>query len=1074
MKIATSLSKLSLVWALLFIVSTATAQIKGKITSIDGKEPLIGVSVVVKGTTKGTVSDADGQFSIDAKAPQILVVTFIGFETQEVTLGNETTLTLAMKEQSSTLQEVVTTALNIKKNRTSLGYAVQEIQGSDLIKSREQNPVNSLTGKVAGLRVGASAELLGQANVLLRGARPLYVVDGVPINSDTWNISPDDIETITVLKGPNAAALYGQRGKDGAIQITLKRGTKDKRGFSIELSSSNMVENSFLTSPHVQDKFGPGDHGKYGFVDGRGGGLNDTDYDIWGPEFKGQLIPQYDSPVDPATGKRAGTPWTARGTDNLKHFLRPGFLSNTNIAIAGSSDKFDYRISGSYAYQQGIVPNTDLNTANVNFSSGYKFSDKLKFESSINFSRQYTNNIPDVTYGPNSLLYNMTIWGGSDWDVRDFNPKTGGSYWQKGKEGIQQNYAEYYRYNNPYFQAYEWLRGHYKNDIYGYAALKYDISPNLNFMVRSQITTYDLLRTEKMPYSGTTYGREQQKGDYREDKRNLFENNTDALLSYTGRLTSDIKLGVALGANTRNLLYNNSFTTTDYLAVPGVYNFNNSLNPVQTFNFKAPMAVNSAYTNVDLSYKTWVFLNATGRVDKSSALLPANNTFFYPSVSASVVPSEMFDLGPISYLKLRGSYANVGGSLTQETLGTIGGVLGYGGNYQTPYGGPSYLVPTYSIVRPYNNTTAATAPSVVLDPNLKPARNTSYEGGVEVKFLKNRLAFDATAFNLTNGPGIFDLTLSETSGAKTFRTNGITTLRKGVELAINARVLEKRDGLNWNVALNWSKYKETLKAIYPADPTITQVNSFLKIGDRTDYYATSAFARTGDGRVIYGSDGLALRLPQAQILGYTNPDWEWSAINTLSYKGLSVSFQFDGRVGGVIADYVEQKTYQGGRHFLTGESPMLEARQNDAINVKSYIGDGVVISTGGSLKYDALGKISNLSELQFAPNTTKQFLQDWIARYYGTAESTLISRTFGKLREVVVAYQLPTDLVKKVGLQKVVVSLTGRNLLYWAARKDVDVEQFVGIASGNYGQGGRSDLQTPTLRRFGVNLNVTF
>lgn len=1079
MKIVTTLSKLGLVWAMLFIASSVTAQIKGKISSSDGGESLVGASVVIKGTSKGTLTDIDGQFSIDAKAPQVLVVSFVGFETQEVTLGTETNLLLTLKAQSTTLLEVVTTALNIKKNRTSLGYAVQEIKGEDLIKARETNPVNSLIGKVAGLRVGASAELLGQANVLLRGARPLYVVDGVPINTDTWNISPDDIEAITVLKGPNAAALYGQRGRDGAIQITTKRGSKDKRGYSIELSSSNMMENGFLTQPKVQDKFGPGDHGTYAFVDGKGGGKNDGDYDIWGPEFKGQLIPQYDSPIDPATGKRTATPWVARGANNLTRFLRPGFLSNNNIAIAGSSEKFDYRISGSYAYQQGQVPNTDLNTANFNFSGGYKFTDKLKFESNINYNRQYTENTPDVAYGPNSLIYNAIIWGGADWDVDAFKPYTDANgkrvepYWQEGKEGVQQIYAEYQRYNNPYFQAYEWTRGHYKNDIYGYASLKYDFTPALSLMARTQITTYDLLRTEKMPYSAGAYGRDERKGDYREDKRNLFENNTDVLLSYNKGITDDIKLGASLGASSRNLRYNNTFTTTDYLAVPGVYNFNNSLNPARTANFFAPMAVNSAYGVLDLSYKTWVFLNATGRYDKSSALLPANNAFFYPSVSASVVPSEMANLGPISYLKFRGSYAKVGGSLTQESIGSIGGFLGYGGNYETPYGGPRFLTPTYGIVRPYNNITAATAPSTLLDPNLKPATNTSFEGGAEIKFLKNRLGFDFTYFNLTDGPGIFNLTLSETSGANNFLTNGITLQRKGMELSMLANPV-KTSGFNWNIVLNWSKYRETLKDIYPTDPSVTQLNRFLKIGDRTDYYAGSVFAKNNDGSIIYGSDGLPLRSSQSQIMGYTNPDWEWSAINTLTYKGLTFGFQFDGRQGGVIGDYVEQKTYQGGRHYLTGEGAMLDARRNDAIGVKSYVGDGVVVSNGIAPKFDSDGKITNMSEMQFAPNANKQFLQDWIARYYGTNEAFLISRSFAKLREISIAYQLPTQWVKKAGMQRVVVSLTGRNLFYWAERKDVDVEQFVGPSAGNYGAGGTSSLQTPTLRRYGLNFNITF
>jgi TonB-linked SusC/RagA family outer membrane protein len=1081
MKISYTLTKVALVWAFSFIALSVNAQYNGKITSSEDGQALVGASVVVKGTSIGTITDIDGAFSIAAKSGNVLVISFIGYESQDIKLGTTTKLDVVMKAESTNLQEVVTTALNIKKNRTALGYAVQEVKGIDLIKAREPNPINGLIGKVAGLRVGASAELLGQSNVLLRGARPLYVVDGVPINSDTWNISPDDIEAITVLKGPNAAALYGQRGRDGAIQITTKRGSKDKRGFSVEFTSSNMTEQGFLTIPKVQDKFGPGDHGKYSFVDGKGGGLNDGDYDVWGPEFGANvLVPQFDSPIDPATGKRTATPWTARGADNLTRFLRPGILSNNNLSISASGDKYDFRISGSHGYQQGIVPNTYLNTSNFNLSGGYKFTDKLKFESNLNYSRQFTENTPDVVYGPNSMIYNMTIWGGADWNVADFKPyekdgKTVEPYWQAGKEGVQQIYAEYQRYNNPYFQAYEWLRGHYKNDIYGTASLKYEFTPELSLAVRTQITTYDLLRTEKMPYSAGSYGNDERKGNYREDKRSLFENNTDVLLTYNKNVTPDFKLGVTVGGNTRNLRYNNNFTTTDYLAVPGVYNFNNSLNAVKAYNFFAPMSVNSAYGVVDLSYKTWAFLSATGRTDKSSALLPANNTFFYPSVSASFVPSELTDLGPVSYLKLRGSYAKVGGSLTEETKGLIVPTLDYGNNYRTPYGGPSYLTPTYSIVRPYNNLTAATAPTTIIDLNVKPADNSSYEGGVEVKFLKNRLGFDFTYFSLTDGPGIFNLTLSETSGAQTFRTNGITFQRNGWEVAMLAQPIKSSSGFNWNVGVNVSSYKETLKDIYPADTSIKQLNRFLKKGDRSDYYAGSAFARNPTGQIIYGGDGLPLRSSQNQILGYTNPDWEWSAINSFSYKGISFGFQFDGRMGGVLGNYIETQTYRGGRHYNTGEGAMYDARVNDTKNIKSWVGEGVKITNGVSPKFDAEGQITNMAELQFAPNDNKQFLQDWISRYYGTTEGAIMSRSFVKLREVTIGYELPINWVKKAGMQRVMVSLTGRNLLYWAEKKDVDVEQFVGPSAANTnGSGGRSDLQSPTLRRFGLNVNITF
>jgi TonB-linked SusC/RagA family outer membrane protein len=1089
MKIINALSRLALVGALLLIATASSfAQMQGKITDSGDNSPLIGASVVVKGTTKGAITDADGQFSLDAKKGDMLVVSFIGYETQEIAFDGTSSFSLALKPQSAMLQEVVATALDIKKSKASLGYAVQDVKGADLVKAREPNPVNSLVGKVAGLTVGASAELLGAPNVLLRGKSPLYVVDGVPIITDTWNISNDDIESITVLKGPTASALYGSRGQFGAIQITTKRGTKDKRGISIEVNNSTMVDNGFLTIPKVQDEYGPGDHGTYSFVDGKGGGRNDGDYDIWGPKLDGRLLPQFDSPIDPATGKRTATPWVPRGKDNLTRYLRPGVLNNTNITVAGSTDKFDFRLSGSYAYQQGLVPNTQLNTGNFNFSSGYKFTDKLKFESNINFNRQFTDNFPDVVYGPNSMIYNVIIWAGADWDVEAFNPKTGGSYWQKGREGVQQIYAEYQRYNNPYFQSYEWLRGHYKNDIYGYAKLNYEIAPKLNLMARTQVTTYDLFRDEKMPYSGGSYGRDERRGDYREDKRNLFENNTDVLLSYDVNLTNDFNVKASVGGNMRNMTYRSSFTTTDYLNVPGLYTFTNSLNPIRSSNFGSQAAVYSGYGLADLSYKTWAYLSVTGRLDKSSMLLPKKSSYFYPSVSLSVLPSEMTKLGPVSFLKFRGSYAKVGGDLSQSTIGPNNSFLGYGENYRTPYGGPNYFTPTYSISQPYNNQAAATYSRALLDGNLEPSFSTSYEFGGEIKVLNNRLGLDVNYFVANDGPNIFNLTVPESSGATSIITNGIKTQRKGLELILSGMPVKTKD-FNWNITANWSTFKETLKEVYDG---VDRISQFIKVGDRVDKYYGSAFVRTGtttqDGIKVYDkntpivySGGQPLRAPVAQFLGYINPDWVWGVNNTLTYKGFGVGFQFDGRVGGVIWNYIERQTFRGGRHIATVEGAMGVARNADQVSIDKAIkegrsikadidgnwtGQGVVITNGVSPNYDADGFLTNGEKLNTAANTTKTFLQDWISRYYGTDEAVVTDRTFMKLREVTLSYTLPSSILAKGFVKGATLSLTGRNLALWSEKKDMDVDQFVA--------GSSAVLQTPTMRRFGVNLNITF
>ncbi|MDZ7605348.1 MAG: carboxypeptidase-like regulatory domain-containing protein [Cyclobacteriaceae bacterium] len=437
------------------IISIAQERIiAGSVVSVEDSEGLPGVNVMLKNSTQGTVTDYKGTYSITVPADiNTLVFSYIGYVSQEVEIGNQAVINVELSVNTVSLQEIVVTALGIEKDKSKVGFAIQDIDGADLIKAREPNPMNSLTGKVAGLTIAQSAELLGAPNIYLRGKRPLFVVDGVPIQSDTWNISPDDIDNITVLKGPNASALYGSRGQFGAVQITTKRGSKDKRGFSVDFNSSTMVDNGYLTIPKVQFEYGPGDHGRYAFADGKGGGLYDSDYDIWGPKFEGQLIPQYDGVVDPdntyvtnfpngATfeGNIIPTPWIARGANNLERYLQNGLLSTNNIAVTASGDKYDIRFSTSFTYQKGIVPNTQLNTNNFNISTGYDISPKFRFEAGMNYNKQYSDNFPDVVYGPNSMIYNIILWAGADWSMDDMR-----NYWQPGKEGLATKICRLYQ-----------------------------------------------------------------------------------------------------------------------------------------------------------------------------------------------------------------------------------------------------------------------------------------------------------------------------------------------------------------------------------------------------------------------------------------------------------------------------------------------------------------------------------------------------------------------------------------------------------------------------------------------------
>lgn len=1088
------------------LFSLAQKSITGRVVSAADQTPIPGASVIIKGSKAGTSTGPDGSFLIKAKEGDVLQISGVGITHQDYIVGASENFVITVQQDSKNLNEVVVTALGVRKETKKLGYAVQEVKGEDLTKARDQNPLTGLTGKVAGLSVGASAELLTKPTVILRGNEiTLYVVDGVPISSDTWNISPDDVETYTVLKGPTAAALYGSRAQYGAILITTKKGNKARRkGFTVELNSTNSFDKGFLAFPRLQDEYGGGENQLYAFGNGKGGGLNDNDYDVWGPRFQGQLIPQYDGEVDPNntytttypggltyTSHIKPTPYVARGKNNLDRFLRTGFQTTNNIALSAAGDNYNIRFSLSQSYQQSIVPNNQVNITNFNLFGSYSPSAIVKIDASFNYNRQYTPNFPDVTYGPNSLIYNVAVWTGADWDVDA--PDIRG-IWQKGKIGTQSIFAEYQRYHNPWFQVYEWLRGHHKTDIYGYVSANVKIDEHLNVNLRTQVTGYDLFRSEKMPFSAHPYGREQNLGDYREDRRNLFENNTDLQVNYNYNVNSFLGLGGFVGGSLRNFSYNSNFTSTDYLNVPEVYSFSNSKNPIQASSFSSDMRVYSAYGSLDVSLGKYATVSATGRVDKSSALPSSHNSYFYPSLSVASVISDYINLPEvISFLKVRGSYAAVHGDATSATVGVapfnsitaLGASpsgtslydypLGYGNNYYTPYGGPDYsLIAVYSTSKPYNNQTAASYTSNLYDPNIKTFNRINFEEGFDIKFLKNRLGLSFTAFQYTDGPQILQNPISTASGYSYYYINALKTKKTGYEISLSGSPIRNPQGISWDVLVNWSTYKDVYAELPPGQETY---QTFFKKGDRVDKFYESAFVKTTDGKVVYDASGYPLSNPVRQMLGYLNADYSWSIYNKISWKNLSLGFQFDGNVGGVTSDYMHNKTMRGGRNIETATDKLGEARKldndhaGDGSYPGTYVGDGVVVSNGVPINFDSqTGEILNYKDLQFSPNTSVKQVQPWVSAYYNVTESNLMSKTFAKLREVTISYDIPAKVLAKTFISKITISAIARNLLYFYKDKrfkDVDLDQY------NYSTGG-TQLQTPTTRRYGINLNVVF
>lgn len=544
-------------------VNSIARVIKGHVTD-KSNGILPGVSVLVKGTNTGTLSNQDGDFSIKASTGDILVFSYIGYRAAEVVVTAAETYAVVLEEDAQGLSEVVVTALGIKKEKAKLGYAVQEVQGESLVKAREPNVINSLTGRVAGLNIQNSTDLFADPKISLRGRSPLVVIDGIPDQSaDVWKINADDIETMTVLKGANASALYGSIGQNGAIMITTKRGKNN--GLSIDVNSSTEIQPSFVRIPKVQTQYGNGFKGQYAYVDGSGGGTEGGGW-IWGPKLD-QLdsstpsgyfeTPQFNSSVDPVTGKLIPLPFISRGKDNVSDFFRTGSISSNNVSITKTTESGTFRASASHVYQRGVVPNTDLKNTSFNLSGNYKLSEALTMDARVSYNRQYTNNFPETGYGPTNYLYNLILWTGADVSVKDLQ-----NYWTPGKDGVQQrNYNNSY-YNNPYFQANEYLQGYNKDNTFGSLNLSYKISPSFTVQFRNGINTYGLNRSYKEPKSYIGYG-DKSRGQYTVTTGNYFDIASDLIVDYNHTFTDKIKMHAQFGGSNyyRNHKYGTQILT---------------------------------------------------------------------------------------------------------------------------------------------------------------------------------------------------------------------------------------------------------------------------------------------------------------------------------------------------------------------------------------------------------------------------------------------------------------------------------------------------------------------------------
>ena len=683
---------------LAFQSKAQTLTVSGKIIDAVSSKAIEGATID-NGSQK-VLSAANGSYTIKAEKGAKITVTYVGYQTYTVSV-NGASLDIKLVASTDNLEDVVVTALGVKKEKKKLGYASQELKGDNLTVARESNIASQLAGKVAGVTVvGGNSGIGGSARVTIRGERsvdlnknqPLYVIDGVPISNsivgangrgnmevDFGNgagfVNPDDIESINVLKGPAASALYGSRAANGVIVIKTKSG-KNSKGLGIELNT-NITFETALKLPEFQNKYGQGNGngGPFEFRNGAGGGITDGVDEGWGPAFTGQSYPQFNSPRT-LNGQRipflggdlnapvgsiiTPTPWLP-DIDGVANFFETGRTVTNNVAIVGGNTEGDFRLSYTNLDQTGIVPNTDLKRNTVSFSGGYNLTDKFTARAFVSYIKSNSGNRPSISYGTENIMYLFTSWFPRSVKIDDMK-----RMWQPGLDGLKQFGWNYNYHDNPYLTVYENTNGQELDKIIGNVTLKYEFTKWLNLQLRSATDYSSEIRAYKRGFSTQRFPF----GQYREARVTTEERNSDFLFSADKKINTDFSLTATFGGNQTNQKSNYNEVNAGQLNIPGIYKITNNRVPVDVSQTVATKKVNSLYSSAQVGYKNYLFLELTGRNDWSSALtLPEElkalgsekNSFFYSSAALSAIVSDMIQLPKsIDFAKVRGSVAQVG------------------------------------------------------------------------------------------------------------------------------------------------------------------------------------------------------------------------------------------------------------------------------------------------------------------------------------------------------------------------------------------------------------------------------
>ena len=1069
-------------------------QVKGRIIDNRTSAPLAGVSVKVISTGSTIITDAEGAFVVNAKKGDKLELSYVGYETETVTITNEDYLNIDLSQVANQLNEVVVTALGIKKEKKRLGYALQEVKGEDLTVARETNVTSQLAGKVAGVTVvNSNSGIGGSARVTIRGERsvdlnknqPLYVIDGVPVSNaiaggsgrgnlevDFGNgagfINPDDIESMSVLKGPAASALYGSRAANGVILIKTKSGKRSK-GIGVEVNTNLTMEDA-LKLPEYQTVYGQGNGngGAFGFVNGGGAGLTDGTDEGWGPAFNGQSYPQYNSPrtlngqVIPFTGGDlnaplgsviTSTPWVA-DKDNLKNFLQTGRTFTNNVALVGGNKDGDFRLSYTNLDQTGIVPNTDLQRNTVSLSGGYNLTNKLSVKAFVSYIKNESGNRPSISYGTESIMYLFNCWLPASVKVGDMK-----RLWMPGAENLRQYSWNYNYHDNPYLTVLKNTNSQNYDRLIGNVSINYEFTNWLKLQLRTATDWSNELREYKRAFSTQRFPF----GQYRRVLLTNEERNSDFLFIFNKEVNSDWSVSANFGGNQMRQSSKFDEAVAGQLNIPEIYNLTNSRIPLVVDQRNVGKRINSLYGSAGVAWKNKVFLDVTGRNDWSSALtLPEalrefgteDNSYFYSSVALSAIVSDMVKLPKaISFAKLRGSFAQVGNDTD-----------------------PFTFTQSFAPSDPFGASQVYGETSVLANLSLKPEISNAWEVGADIRFLNNRIGLDVTYYTSNTTNQILRIPLSITSGYNNRVINAGKIRNYGFEAMLNLQGIRKKN-FSWSTDINFSTNRSTVLELNDGLTTLLmasrRVNIEARVGERMGDMYGRVFARVQNtdpnapyydksgqfvGQMVFGSNGRPISPTTLQKLGNYNPDWLMGITNTFNYKGVRLSFLFDIRMGGVLYSETQTVGREGGIIVET-----LEGRADGYDLTKEgngVIGQGVVQNTDGT----------------FSPNTRKVSAREWHTAWTAGRnidEGVMFDASFVKLRELQIGYTIPDKFWgPKLPFKGVSIALVGRNLLLWDKVPHIDPENM--SYAGGTALPGIENMSIPSTRSYGVNLSFKF